>query len=164
MQDIKDYLSYDPETGLFTRIKGVRVNRKLLGKPTGYKRPDGYIRIVVNGKRYFAHRLAWWYVHGVIPECNIDHKNGVKNDNRICNLRLDSNSENNQNINVLSAHNKSGYQGVSWWESKRKWRATITIKNKQMYLGYYDTPEEAHEAYLCAKRKYHPFWVENKVA
>jgi hypothetical protein len=151
MQDIKDYLSYDPITGLFTWVK------TKLGTPlgnAGYISKQGYERISYKGKKYLSHRLAWYFIYGCMPECNIDHKNEIKSDNRISNLRLDVNGDNPQNV--------SKFKGITYNKRRGKWIAEITKHGSGKYLGQYNTPEEAHEAYLCAKRELHPFWVEDK--
>lgn len=161
MQDIKDYISYNPDTGVFTRLKtsGGCIPNSIVGT----KQSAGYIRLRVKRKLYLAHRLAWWFVYGKMPDHNIDHINGVRDDNRICNLRLDTDKQNQQNITTLSKNNKSGFAGVSWSKRMNKWRADIYIEGKSIYLGNYDTPEEASAAYLCAKKKHHPFWVEKLI-
>ena len=115
------------------------------------------------GKTHQAHRIVWQLHNGQIPDgLQIDHINGIKDDNRIENLRLDVNKENPQNISEPQCNNTSGYLGVSWNEREKKWRAQIMVKGKRKYLGLYDTKEEAYEAYLAAKRDLHPFWVEKK--
>jgi hypothetical protein len=160
MQDIKEYLSYDPLTGLFTRLK--TSGGSIAGTIVGYKRIDNYILIGHKNRKYLAHRLAWWFVYGEMPDCAIDHINEDPSDNRICNLRLDVNRENYHNITSPQKNNTSGFRGVSWHKLMHKWRSRIRVKNKEYIIGYYDTPELAHAAYLCAKRELHPFWVENK--
>jgi hypothetical protein len=162
MQNIKEYLSYDPETGIFTWIKKPKYSRIEIGFIAGYQTHTHHIRIKYNRKLYQAHRLAWFFTYGVVPEFNIDHINENPSDNRICNLRLDSNKENEQNVSTPQANNKSGYRGVCWATKERKWVASIKLKGKTTRIGRYDTPEEAHAAYLCAKRELHPFWVEDK--
>jgi hypothetical protein len=161
MHNIKEYLSYDPLTGVFTWLKSPAFVVKA-GRIAGARHHSGYIDIGYNKKLYRAHRLAWWFVHGHFPNYSIDHINEVKDDNRLCNLRLDINRENEQNNSKPQCNNTSGYLGVCWNKQKRRWQAQIHYKNKQIYLGLYDIPEEAHEAYLCAKRKYKPFWVEKE--
>ncbi|EBY0956393.1 HNH endonuclease, partial [Salmonella enterica subsp. enterica serovar Kentucky] len=74
---------------------------------------DGYLMIMINGKAYPAHRLAWLIVYGTMPDGFIDHINRVRTDNRISNLRLVTHSENMQNRKIQK-NNKSGYRGVSW--------------------------------------------------
>jgi hypothetical protein len=99
-------------------------------------------------------------MHGEWPENQIDHINGVKIDNRICNLRLAMPHENQQNLAKPSraGGTSSKYIGVTWCRRDKKWRAQITrpvlgVKN----LGRFDTEEKAYEAYCAAKRKFHPF-------
>ena len=154
MQDIKEYLSYNPEKGIFTWVKNTGKQDKL-NKIAGHTAINGYVYIQYKNKTYLAHRLAWYFSYGYIPDCDIDHKNEDKDDNRLENLRLDVNRENEQN--------NSSCKGVSWITSRTKWQAAIMVKGKGKFLGYYNTYEEAREVYLCAKRKYHPFWVENKI-
>lgn len=161
MQDIKKYLSYDPETGIFTRLQ-CGYNLHLVNKPAGWKTPSGHVRVKYKLKTYSAHRLAWYFYYGELPLYNIDHINENPSDNRILNLRLDTSRENEQNISTLRIDNTSGYKGVSWNKLEGKWKASIYAQGKQLSLGSFKSPEEASKAYLIAKRKYHPFWVENK--
>lgn len=109
----------------------------------------------------YVHRLAWLYVHGEWPTEQIDHINQNPVDNRIANLRPADKSQNVQNIDA--AYGSSGYRGVSF-DSRcgdgNSWRARIMVDGKSHSLGYYATAEEAHDAYLAAKRELHPFWVE----
>jgi hypothetical protein len=161
MQNIKDYLSYDPLTGLFTCIKKysrcIKVGSVLKGGGNRNAK-----RIQFNKTRYLAHILAWYFTYGEMPKHAIDHINEDPSDNRIANLRLDINRENTQNISSLQCNNTSGFRGVYWLKLNKCWVAQIKIKGKQTYIGRFDTVEEAHAAYLCAKREHHPFWVENK--
>jgi hypothetical protein len=151
---LKDILHYEPSTGEFTWLISCGPNKA--GSIAGAVHHQGYIRIGVNKKYYQAHRLAWLYVHGVLPKDQIDHINGIRNDNRISNLRECNNLENQQNCGVYK-NNKSGYTGVFYRKDIKKWLAKINFNSKQMYLGYYDTPEKAHDAYCDAKNKYHTF-------
>jgi hypothetical protein len=142
-QRLKQLLKYDHETGVFTRIGVVRkLSRGHIGEVAGtFHSPNGYIRIGVNYKYYRAHRLAWLYVTGEWPKHQIDHINGIKYDNRWCNLRLATSSQNKYNCKIRQ-DNKSGYKGVHYQEGK--WIANCTVNKKQYYLGIYDTPLEAH--------------------
>jgi hypothetical protein len=159
MQNIKDFLSYDQETGIFTWVKKPNRNIKL-GSIAGRKRNDGYVEVKYNKKHYLAHRLAWFFMYGEVPLYNIDHINEIKIDNRICNLRLDSNGENTHNISKPRVDNTSGHRGAYWHKQRGKWTAQIRVKGVLIHLGMFNLPEEAHAAYLCAKRELHPYWVE----
>jgi hypothetical protein len=160
MQNIKEYLSYNPNTGVFIWIKPIC--KYPINMTAGNKRADGRITIRFNNKRYYAHRLAWYFSYGEFPNRSIDHINQDPSDNRLCNLREAVDADNIQNISKARIDNKSGYRGVCWDKSKNKWMSKITSDNKQIFLGYFDTKEKAHDAYLAAKRKHHTFWVENK--
>lgn len=139
-EKLRTLLNYDPETGVFSRAHG----KPNVGSPY----PNGYIGIRVDYQRYLAHRLAWLHVYGEWPASEIDHINGDKTDNRICNLRLATRAENNANTRCRA---KSGFKGVVL--TKYGYRAAITINNRFKYLGLFKTPEEAHEAYCCAARE-----------
>lgn len=115
---------------------------------------DGYLMIIIHGKSYPAHRLAWLVVHGSMPDGIVDHINRVRLDNRISNLRLATHSENMQN-RKLQKNNKSGFRGVSWDEKYGKWRARINVARRCINLGYYDSPELASLAFEGARLKYH---------
>ncbi|WP_261505722.1 HNH endonuclease signature motif containing protein [Burkholderia multivorans] len=156
LDELKSIVEYDQETGLFTWIK-TRSYKHLIGKRSGSLQVNGYVAITINKKKYLAHRLAWLYVHGSEPPECIDHINGNRSDNRICNLRLATKKENNHNTHQFS-ENKAGYTGISWAKRQKKWRARIKVDGKEKYLGYFTSKEEAHAAYLDAKRKYHPFF------
>ena len=151
---LMEVLSYAPETGEFVWIKSSK------GTGVGDKAGtmlNGRIAINVDGRRYLAHRLAWLYVYGEAPGKFIDHIDGNPANNRISNLRLCSQSENLQNQRRAKANSRSGFLGVSWRKQTKKWRAVICIGRKAKELGHFDSPEEAHAAYVAAKRIYHPF-------
>ena len=101
-----------------------------------------------------AHRLAWFFVYGEWPQKQIDHINGNKSDNRISNLRLATASQNLSNKGITKS-NTSGYKGVSFNRTKKKWMASIKVNKKSINLGYFLTPEEASEAYKAAAIKHH---------
>jgi hypothetical protein len=144
---LKTKLDYFPETGKFVS--------KVNGKVAGYKRPVGYTVISVDGKTHYAHRLAWFYVHGAMPEMWIDHINGDKSDNRISNLRHATPATNNQNRKACQRNSKTGVLGVDVCRRTGKFRAQITIGGKKHNIGNFDTIDEAHAAYLKVKREAH---------
>lgn len=153
---LKGLLHYDPETGVF-RWKVSRGSAKAR-TVAGYVNEQGYLRMVIDRKWYLAHRLAWFYTHGVWPEFDIDHRNHITTDNRIVNLREATRSENCTNQVRAKSNNKSGFLGVSKHKHTGYWCASIQLKGKRAgVIGYFNTPEEAHAAYLNAKRKLHDF-------
>ena len=91
---LKELVSYDPESGVFTRLKITRGAHVVCGN----LRLDGYVSLYLDGKARSAHRMAWLYVYGSLPETALDHMNGVRHDNRICNLRPATRSQNLQNL------------------------------------------------------------------
>lgn len=149
-----DRLSYDAETGVFTWIAS-QSGRVKVGDVAGCDNGLGYLQIRYRDKNYRAHRLAWFITHGKWPDGDIDHINGKRSDNRIANLRDVSRSVNLQNQRKPRAGSKSGFLGVGWNKSRGKWMAYINIDGKVKYLGYFDDPAIAHEAYLTAKRSAH---------
>jgi hypothetical protein len=150
---LRQVLNYDPQTGLFTWRE--RVAKCVhVGDTAGCREKRiGYITIGIDSDIHKAHRLAWLYVTGAWPVKYIDHVNGVKHDNRFENLREVFEDGNSQNVRKPNKRNKSGFIGVIKFQNK--WRASITVEKKTRRIGDYNTPEEAHEAYLVAKRMYH---------
>ncbi len=145
VDQLRDVLNYDHTTGAFVWAKptGRRVK---VGSRAGAKNADGYISIRVFRKNYLAHRLAYLYVNGVWPSSFIDHANGVRDDNRIENLRLASMVENNRNTKNR-ATNTSGYKGVTFNKNSGRWVARVKINKKYVFRGAYATAKEAGEAY-----------------
>lgn len=144
---LHEVLDYDQNTGVFV-WKRKTGSRAVPGQVAGCDHSLGYRFVCVDGKRYKEHRLAWFYVHGQWPVGEVDHIDGSRNNNAIENLRDVSKSVNQQNLREAKSHSKSGLLGVT----KRRsggWCARITI-------GTYDTPEEAHAAYVEAKQRLHP--------
>lgn len=149
---IKELLNYDTETGIFTwRVRNG--NRTKAGGTAGGVNSHGYVQIRLDGVLYKAHRLAWLYMYGVMPEDMIDHINRKTGDNRICNLRVATNSQNQQNAGVRS-DSSSGIRGVSWDNKRGKWCARIKAEEDSRHLGYFDNIEEAIEVRRSAESKY----------
>ena len=111
--ELIDSLSFDAQTGVFTRLKTASARKGLVGKESGSRDERGYLRIMVNKKTYKAHRLAWFYVYGVWPKNEIDHINGCKSDNRIANIRDATRDMNNQNLRSSKTGSKTNLIGVS---------------------------------------------------
>lgn len=153
---LREVLHYDPETGVF--IRKVRLAQRhqvgdradFVVRGGGLK---GYYRVSLFSERHLAHRLAWLYVYGEWPRHEIDHMNGDRGDNRICNLRDVTGAVNVQNMRVPRKRNLSGYLGV--YASQGKWVARIQINRKTIHIGCFDDPEKAHHAYLKVKREIH---------
>ena len=120
----------------------------------GFGISDGYITMVRNKNRYL-HTLIMQRIIGRKLKKNemVDHINQIRNDNQRCNLRIASKSQNMSNRGPTKA-NTSGYKGVSWIASRRKWQATIQVNYKTSYLGRYNTPEDAARAYNEAALKF----------
>lgn len=148
---LKFHFKYNPETGIFTRLTrpSTRVH---IGDVAGCLTPDGYLKIGLDGKRYLSHRLAWLYMTGKFPKYFIDHINMDRSDNRFINLREATQGQNYANSRCRS-HSKIGLKGVT--TNGARWQAQIRKDKRRIYLGTYDSPQEAHEAYVVAAHKYH---------
>ena len=158
LDNVRDYLTYDPWTGIF----------RWLGKPPGERTPnlsgqeagstrrkDEYVIITLSRRHYYAHRLAWLFVHGELPAQAIDHINGDPSDNRIVNLRLASVAENTRNQRRPHRDAASGFKGVTWDRDREKWRAQIGAGRLMRNLGRFDTREQAARAYDAAAIRLH---------
>ncbi|MBT9492865.1 MAG: HNH endonuclease [Paucibacter sp.] len=150
IEHIRSLFTYDQLTGLI---------RSRFGRVVGTRDFEGYVRVSLvhsSTLRFRAHRLAVLAVLGRWPELDVDHINGIRHDNRWCNLREVSRSTNSQNQRRATGNNKtSGLLGVSYDKDRRRWFAQIQTKGKTFNLGRFDSPESAHEAYLNAKRQLH---------
>lgn len=137
---------YNPKIGkLYARFKS---RQYPIGR-FGALNNNGYLRTMVDRVHYVTHRLIWIYVNGTIPEgMVIDHIDGNKANNKIENLRVVSKRHNEQNRRTA--------KGYYFHKATGKWVATIKTEEKLLYLGSYDTKEEARSAYLEAKKIYHP--------
>lgn len=148
--DLFRVLSYNPESGEFTWIKSRR--HGFSGRKAGSVNGKGYIQICIDGKLYLAHRLALLYVTGEMPK-EVDHINRVRDDNRLCNLRPCTSSENKHNKDITS-RNKTGMKGVSWHPDGNSWRVRICVNKTQIHLGYYEDIELAELVSQEARIKY----------
>ena len=114
----------------------------------GSKRSDGYIRIFINGKRIYLHRFLYEQYHNIklTSDQQIDHINTIKDDNRICNLRIATRSQNQQNRNTHK-NNKLQVKGVCWDKQKNKYKSCCKFNNKNLHIGLFDNVEDAKIAY-----------------
>jgi hypothetical protein len=149
---LRAVLHYDPETGVFTR-RIATANRSKVGEVVGSDNGQGYLAARLDGPSYKLHRLAWLYMTGEWPSMDIDHKNGVRDDNRWSNLRHVPRRVNSQNQRRAHRDNATGFLGVS--AHGERFAAKIESDGVCRRLGLYDTPEEAHAVYLRMKRTEH---------
>lgn len=155
VERVRDLLSYDCTTGLFTWLKTLS-NRAVAGTRAGANRGGGYRRISIDGVLVYEHHLAWLLCHGVWPSDTIDHIDGNPSNNAIENLRVGSHAENCQNFGLRKT-NTSGHTGVSWHRPRSRWCAYIFKDCKKIHLGLFDTKADAAAAYARAKAELHTF-------
>lgn len=154
-QRLKELLHYDPETGIFTWAK-TRRNVKIGARAGSERGSSGYRVISVFDHAYYEHRLAWLWMIGDWPAGQVDHKNMIRTDNRWENLRDVTQSVNQQNKQRATVRSSIGLLGASPPRNGRKrFKSTIQVNKKSIHLGYHDTPEQAHAAYVAAKRILH---------
>ena len=124
-----------------------RYRRKLTGKRAGYLQKDGYRSVGLDKKLYQEHIIIWEMFNGPVPNgFNIDHKNKNRSHNFLSNLRLATRLDNSANVS-LSVRNSTGFKGVSFINSIKKYEAKITRNKKRLHLGYFSTAEAASEVY-----------------
>lgn len=155
LERLQEVLRYDPSTGVFIWKKGTARGR--VGAQAGVLFGAGYRYISVDGQKYLAHRLAWFWSYGKWPDQWLDHINGATDDNRIANLREASAAQNAQNARHKAG--VSGYRGVR--AKGRRFEAVIHVNNFRKSLGWFDSAEEAHKAYVKAAQEHHGAFVPN---
>lgn len=150
---IKFFLTYDPEAGTlrWNESRG-RVKR---GSIAGTKDSQGRLIIKMDGYVYKAHRLIWFYMTGAWPKDQIDHRDGNQLNNAWSNLREASSRLNQQNKRRAYSNSKTGLLGACFDKKSKKYVARINSNGKRLFVGLYNTAEEAHAAYVEAKRKLH---------
>lgn len=149
LSEIKEFISYDPDTGIFSRIKKTSRSHGLAAN-IGSPAPTGYLRISLGGRSYLAHRLAIFWITGAMPPDNmsVDHINGNPADNRAANLRVCPQIDNVKN-NRGHARRAAQYKGVQ--ACLKKWTAQITAKKANHYLAF-STPQKKRPAPMTPRR------------
>ncbi len=156
-------LSYDPATGNLVwlprpvregrwRRHDLAWNTKYAGHATGNLNYHGYLVTNIGGRPHAVHRLAWVLAHGEWPAQFLDHINGDRTDNRLCNLRAATPAQNCMNADIRR-DNTSGAKGVVWHPQSGKWRASIKVKGKRRSLGLHGTVAAAATAYALAAQE-----------
>ena len=154
---VRELFHYNPKNGELRW----RVSRGVAkaGDLAGYvHKPSGYLFVMVNSVNYRVHRVIWVYENGELPvDVEIDHRNGIRHDNRIANLRRSDRTGNAENRQRAQSNNKTGVLGVSFHKGTGKFRPHIQVNYEQIYLGLFNTAEEAKTVYDKAKREHHKF-------
>lgn len=146
LEEARSVFAYDRETGDL-RWKVAVNSRALEGDPAGCIQGNGYLVVGYKGFRFSVHRLVWFLSHGAWPACQLDHINRDKTDNRLCNLREATESQNHAN-----KLGRKPLKGVR--RSRDKYGAQIVCRGQRHWLGTYSTPEEAHRAYAAAAQQF----------
>lgn len=146
---VRSILSYDPESGLFTRLAGP------FAGAAGATNGNGYRLLSIQYRKYRAHRIAWLWMTGAWPTGEIDHINGVRDDNRWINLRDVPMVVNQQNRRSAMKTNRLGIQGVKFNPKTGKFTTAISVGKKGTHLGSFDCPQEARAKYVETKRELH---------
>ena len=149
-EELKLLLDYDPNSGLFY-WKNNQSKKCRKGTVAGSLNPSGYIKITINRISFYAHRLAWLFYYGYLPEKSIDHIDRNRSNNRIDNLREVSQSCNTRNTGNFS-HNSSGVKGVRYDSVRNKWRVEIKVNSVNIFLYRTSDFEEAVLHRLAAEQ------------
>ena len=159
LEAFRKALSYDPITGVL-KWK-INNGRAFKGKIAGGVAAKGYLAFNFNEKTFKAHRVAWFMTYGSWPTHQIDHINGIKDDNRISNLREATQSENQKNVGTRK-DNKTGYKGVSYHSKRKTYVARMMINGKEKWIGDFPTAEKASQEYLRHAELHHAEFAYHK--
>lgn len=145
IERLRELLEYCPATGAL-RWKVYRGGRTGVGSAAGWPNEHGYLIVQVDRRYIRAHHIVFALHHGRWPSHEIDHVNGVRDDNRVQNLREATRSQNLANTRAR----RPGLKGVKWQRQQNKWYAHIQKDGCKYYLGPFDTEALAHDAYIAA--------------
>jgi hypothetical protein len=148
---LMEIVRYIPSSGLFIRMRNSK--RWRIGQVMGSFSKIGYITMWIDGKSYYAHRLAWLYMTGKWPENEIDHIDHNRCNNVWGNLREVTRKENRMNVTLLE-RNSSGFTGVRFDKENNKWLASIGVNGKNVNLGRFSNIVDAIECRKKADIKY----------
>ncbi len=146
LERLRGLLAYDRDTGVFT-FNVARGSRKK-GTVAGSVAKDGYRSLSIDGKKYRAHRLAWFYVTGNWPVLLIDHRDCNPSNNAFDNLREANHSQSSGNRRAMKK-GTSGFKGATFHAGVGRWQAQLKFGGKNHYLGLHETPEQANLAYAA---------------
>lgn len=149
---LRELLHYDPKTGIFTRRVTVNSVARA-GDVCGGDDSHGYLQVKIDRRGYRLNRLAWLYMTGDWPAGDVDHRDTIRTNNCWTNLRDVSHRVNAQNLRKATSKSKTGFLGVV--KKGNRFDANIKTNGKAKYLGSYSQPDQAHAAYLAAKRELH---------
>lgn len=152
-EEVRELFDYDPETGAFTLTDYAKSVGHVFAE---YRDQRGTLTTRLGSETYMTHRLIWLWVHGAWPPFDLQHQNRVRDDNRLVNLVERDHSLAQLNRKTPSRRGRSGFLGVSRIGGNpddRKYVANITVKGKHHFLGSFNDPSEAHQAYLTAKHE-----------
>lgn len=153
LAELQQLLRYAPDEGAFYWLVNNRHPKARIGMRAGRVNALGRAQIGYKKSQLFVHRLVWLFETGQWPTGMIDHIDGNPLNNRFSNLRESNHSLNGQN---QRAWRNGKLIGTSWHKGKSKYIASIKLDGKRVHLGYFETEELAHSAYVAAKRSIHP--------
>lgn len=150
---LREAVFYDPILGTFTWLHDAG-SRARIGNPAGSAKKGRHTLLMIDNVLYKAHRLAFFYMMRRWPTPEDDHENLEKSDNRWCNIREATRSQNMANT-PLRRTNTSGLKGVSWAKDRNAWRAQITVNRRNRVIGTFRAKDAAHAAYRAAAAEAH---------
>lgn len=154
LERLVELFELDAETGvLIWKAKSHKNSPVKAGDVAGCPDDQGYLSVRVDGSPLKVHRVVFAMAHGYFPE-QVDHVNGVRDDNRLANLRAATNSQNSRNSRI-SSNNTSGVKGVYWHKAAGKWMAQIQINRRHHYIGLFADIKDAAAAARAAREQHH---------